>query len=84
MAAAIAAGVPIGFAALLQALNLRLDILTLSPFATNSDLGGYQAAAWFPLGAFILVSLVMTTLFPKLARLLHAPESKDTTTWKAC
>ncbi|HET7840561.1 MAG TPA: hypothetical protein VFM21_03100, partial [Terriglobia bacterium] len=67
------AGAPIGVAAILQALNLRLDILTLSPFASNHDLGTYQAAAWFPVGAFLLVSLLMATLFPKLARVLRVP-----------
>ncbi len=67
------AGAPIGVAAVLQALNLRLDILTLGPFATNRDLGSYQAAAWFPVGAFLLVSLLMTTLFPKLARVFQFP-----------
>jgi O-antigen/teichoic acid export membrane protein len=67
------AGAPIGIAAILQALNLRLDILTLSPFASNRVLGNYQAAAWFPVGAFLFVSLLMTTLFPKVARLLRNP-----------
>lgn len=71
------AGAPIGIAAILQALNLRLDILTLSPFASNRVLGNYQAAAWFPLGAFLLVSLAMTTLFPKLARLLRNPRRPE-------
>ncbi len=65
------AGAPIGVAAILQALNLRLDILTLGPFASNRTLGSYQAAAWFPVGAYLLVSLLMTALFPKLARLVR-------------
>ena len=70
------AGVPIGVAAVLQALNLRLDVLTLSPFASSRVLGCYQAAAWFPVGAFLFVSLMMTTLYPKLSRLLRGPESQ--------
>ncbi len=69
----LVASVPMGVAAILLALDLRLDILTLSPFASNRDLGIYQAAAWFPVGAFLAVSLLMTTLFPKLARHLRNP-----------
>jgi O-antigen/teichoic acid export membrane protein len=67
---------PIGVAAILQALNLRLDILTLSQFASNGELGAYQAAAWFPVGAYLFVSLSMTALFPKFARLLREPGTK--------
>jgi O-antigen/teichoic acid export membrane protein len=69
----LVAGLPIGIAAILQAVNLRLDILTLSPFVSSRVLGSYQAAAWFPIGCFIAASLMMTTLFPKLARLLRDP-----------
>jgi O-antigen/teichoic acid export membrane protein len=74
--AMLAGSAPIGIAAILQALNLRLDILTLSPFVSNSELGTYQAAAWFPVGAFLFVSLSMTAPFPKLARLLREPGTK--------
>jgi O-antigen/teichoic acid export membrane protein len=69
----LVAGLPIGIAAILQALNLRLDILTLSPFTSSRELGSYQAAAWFPVGCFIAASLMMAVLFPKLSRLLRNP-----------
>ena len=67
------ASLPVGAAAILLALDLRLDILTLSPFASDRALGTFQAAAWFPVGAFLSVSLLMTALFPKLARHLRSP-----------
>lgn len=69
----LVAGLPIGIAAILQGVNLRLDILTLSPFVSSSVLGSYQAASWFPVASFIAASLIMTALFPALARLLSNP-----------
>ncbi len=76
--AMISASAPIGITAILQALNLRLDILALSPYVSNRELGNFQAAAWFPVGAFLFVSLLMTPVFPKLARLLRSPSPRGT------
>lgn len=72
----LVAGAPIGFATLLQALALRLDILTLSPYVSSRELGNFQAAAWFPVGACLFVSLLMAPVFPKLARLLRSPSAR--------
>ena len=72
IAAIVAASFPIGVTAILQATNLRVDILVLSRFATGRVLGQFQAAAWFPVGSFLAASLLMTVLFPKISRLLRA------------
>jgi O-antigen/teichoic acid export membrane protein len=66
---------PVGITAILQTLNLRLDILVLGFYVPNQILGAFQAAAWFPVGAFLLASLLMTVLFPKLSRLLRNPSA---------
>ena len=58
--ATIAASAPIGVTAILQAINLRVDILVLSHFAPDKSLGQFQAAAWFPVGAFLAATLLMT------------------------
>ena len=71
VAAILAASAPIGATAILQAINLRVDILVLSNFAPNGVLGQFQAAAWFPVGSFLAASLLMTVLFPKVSRLLR-------------
>ncbi len=70
------AAAPIGITAILQALNLRLDVLTLGVFATNAELGRFQAAAWFLVGTYLCTSLLMSVIFPKLCRLLRNPTSK--------
>jgi O-antigen/teichoic acid export membrane protein len=67
----LVASVPIGVTAILQALNLRIDILILGFYVTDWTLGHFQAAAWFPVGIFLVASLLMTVLFPKLSRLLR-------------
>lgn len=72
----LAAAVPIGVTAVLLALNLRLDVLTLGIFASNLELGHFQAAAWFLVGIFLCASLLMSGLFPKLSRLLKSPSEK--------
>jgi O-antigen/teichoic acid export membrane protein len=79
IAATLAAAVPIGVTAILQAVNLRVDMLVLSHFAADSSLGQFQAAAWFPVGAFLAASLLMTVLFPKISRLLQrdSPQAHD-------
>jgi len=64
---------PIGITSILQTLNLRLDILVLGLYAPNHELGRFQAAAWFQVGAYLLASLVMTVLFPRISRLLRSP-----------
>jgi O-antigen/teichoic acid export membrane protein len=72
----LAAAAPIGLTIALQALNLRLDILSLSIFATNLNLGRVQAAAWFLIGTFLCVSLLMNVVFPRLSRLLENPSER--------
>lgn len=60
---------PVGVVILFQTIGLRLDILILGIFAPNRELGRLQAAAWFITLSFLLATLLMTVLFPKLARL---------------
>lgn len=69
----LVAATPIGITAVLQAVNLRLDVLTLSLFAPNLELGRFQAAAWFLVGTFLCASLLMNIVFPKLSKLLRSP-----------
>lgn len=70
------AAAPIGITAILLAANLRMDILTLSIFAPDSELGRFQAGAWFLMGTFLFASLVISVIFPKLCRLLHPPSER--------
>ncbi len=65
----MAASVPIGLTAIFQGINLRMDILVLSHFVSGRTLGEFQAAAWFPVGTFLIASLLMAVVFPKLSRL---------------
>jgi len=74
--AMLAAALPVGITSILQALNLRIDILILGIFASNDELGRFQAAAWFAVGTFLAASLLMAVLFPKLSRLLSGPEAQ--------
>lgn len=76
IAATLAASAPIGVTAILQAVNLRVDVLVLGDFAAGASLGQFQAAAWFRVGAFLAASLLMTVLFPKIARLLQLDSSQ--------
>jgi len=76
LAALLMGSLPIGITAILQTLNLRLDILVLSLYASNRELGSFQAAAWFQVGAYLLASLVMTILFPRISRLLRSPSQE--------
>lgn len=62
---------PIGITAMLQALNLRIDILVLGRFVSNQVLGQFQAVVWLPVGTFLVTTLLMGILFPKLSRLLR-------------
>ncbi|HKT12963.1 MAG TPA: oligosaccharide flippase family protein [Terriglobia bacterium] len=62
---------PIGITAMFQALDLRLDVLVLGHYVSNQILGQFQAAAWFPVGIFLVTSLLMTVLFPRLSRLFQ-------------
>jgi O-antigen/teichoic acid export membrane protein len=61
---------PIGLTAILLALNLRLDVLVLSRYATSHTLGQFNAAAWFLIAGFLTASLLMSVMFPRLSRLL--------------
>ena len=70
VSAIVAECLPIGFTAILLALNLRIDILVLGAYVPSSSLGQFQAAAWFTTSTFLSASLLMSVLFPKLSRLL--------------
>jgi len=72
----ILAAAPTGLTSILQATNLRLDLLVLSIFVPNQELGRFQAATWFMVGTFLVASLLMTVLFPRLSRLLRNPWGK--------
>jgi|SRR5262245_17986796 len=63
--------VPIGITAILEAVNLRIDILVLGSFVSGRVLGEFQAAALFVVGCFLIASLTLTVLFPKLSRVLR-------------
>ena len=66
------AATPIGATAVLQALNLRLDVLILSRHVLNRELGNFQAAASFLVITYLGASLGMSVIFPKLSRELRA------------
>lgn len=67
----VLAAAPIGATAVLQALNLRLDVLILSRYVSNRELGNFQAAASFIVVTYLGASLGMTVLFPRLSRELQ-------------
>jgi O-antigen/teichoic acid export membrane protein len=67
----LAVCVPIGITAILEAVNLRIDILVLGSFVAGRVLGEFQAAALFVVGCFLIASLTLTVLFPKLSRVLR-------------
>jgi O-antigen/teichoic acid export membrane protein len=71
LSAIIVSSFPIGITAMLQALNIRIEVLVLGRYVTDQVLGQFQAVAWFPVGIFLLTSLLMTVLFPKLSRLMR-------------
>ena len=62
---------PLGITAMLQALNLRVEVLVLGRYVSNQVLGQFQAVAWFPVGIFLATTLLMSVLFPKLSRLMR-------------
>ncbi|MBZ5544182.1 MAG: flippase [Acidobacteriia bacterium] len=72
------AAVPIGAAAILQACGVRLDVLILGVFSTNAQLGQFQAAALLVVASFLVTSLLMTVIFPKLVRILRNPTMAGT------
>lgn len=71
----LAASVPIGLTAIFQAFNQRIDIFVLGHYVSDQVLGEFQAAAWFPVGTFLVASLLMAAVLPKLSRLCggHSP-----------
>lgn len=71
LSAIIASSFPIGITAMLQAFNLRIDVLVLGRYVSSRVLGEFQAVAWFPVGVFLVTSLMLAVLFPKLSRLLR-------------
>ncbi len=72
----LVAAAPIGITSILQAVNLRLDILILSIFAPNNEVGEFQAAQWFLVGTFLFASLLMSVFFPRLSRLFCEPSAR--------
>jgi len=64
------ASFPFGLTAILLALNLRVDILVLSRYVSSRILGQFNAAAWFVVAMFLVASLLMSVLFPRLSRVL--------------
>ncbi|HXH48005.1 MAG TPA: oligosaccharide flippase family protein [Terriglobia bacterium] len=71
LSAIIVSSFPIGITAMLQALNLRIEVLVLGRYVSNQMLGQFQAVAWFPVGIFLVTALLMTVLFPKLSRVMR-------------
>ena len=66
-----AASFPFGVTAILLALNLRIDVLILSRYASSRILGQFNSAAWFVIAMFLGASLLMSVLFPRLSRILE-------------
>jgi len=64
-----AASFPFGLTAILLALNLRIDILVLSHYASSRILGQFNSAVWFIISMFLGASLLMSILFPRLSRI---------------
>jgi O-antigen/teichoic acid export membrane protein len=60
---------PIGLTTILIALNLRLDVIVLSWFRPSSEVGLFSAANVLSAGSFLLASLVVSVIFPKMSRL---------------
>jgi O-antigen/teichoic acid export membrane protein len=79
VSAIVAECLPIGFTAILLAVNLRIDILVLSVYVPGNSLGQFQAAAWFTTATFLSASLLMSILFPKLSRLLIGHSTQGST-----
>jgi O-antigen/teichoic acid export membrane protein len=73
MARIAAASFPFGITAILLALNLRIDVLVLSRYASSRILGQFNSAAWFMIAMFLGASLLMSVLFPRLSRILEQP-----------
>lgn len=67
------AALPVGVIAILQAASLRTDVLVLGAFASNAELGHFQAAAWLLILTFLAGSLLMSVLFPRMVRILRRP-----------
>jgi PST family polysaccharide transporter len=60
---------PIGLTAILITLNLRLDVIVLSRLRPAADVGLFSAANILSAGVFLLASLVISVIFPKMSRL---------------
>ena len=67
------AALPVGAIAIIQAASLRTDVLVLSAYASNAELGHFQAAAWLLVLTFLGGSLLMAVLFPRMVRILRHP-----------
>ncbi|MCI0423394.1 MAG: oligosaccharide flippase family protein, partial [Acidobacteria bacterium] len=59
----------------LIALNLRLDVIVLSLFRPASDVGLFSAANVLSSGFFLLASLMVSVIFPKLSRLARQSQT---------
>ena len=63
------AAIPIGLTTLVITLNMRLDVIVLSWFRPAAEVGLFSAANVLSSGFFLLASLVMSIIFPKLSKL---------------
>ncbi len=75
--AILRASVPIGLTAVFQALNQRIDIFVLGHYVSDHVLGEFQAAAWFPVGTFLVASLLMAAVMPKVSRLCSGDSTHE-------
>ncbi len=69
----LVAALPVGAISILQAASLRTDVLVLSAYVSNAELGHFQAAAWLLVLTFLGGSLLMAVLFPRMVRILRSP-----------
>lgn len=67
---------PVGLTLVLQAANLRVDILALSIFAPDAEVGRFQVAGSFLVASYLFACLAITPLFPALCRLLQQPSER--------
>ncbi len=66
---------PIGLSVILITLNLRLDVIVLSWLRSASDVGLFSAANMLSTGFFLLASLIIAVVFPRMSRLAsRSPE----------
>jgi O-antigen/teichoic acid export membrane protein len=74
---------PFAVAAVLGALQLRLNVLLLEQLAGNAAVGHYSAANRFVEAGRMVPNALFGALFPALASLVAQPEAMRRTFWKA-